>query len=202
MGEPTLAELHAELAALDDLEAGLKARESDLLTELAAHIEKPPAALEKEHVSLVARLRALPLRRQQIADQAAALARAGHLKELEKLAAEHYAKQEGLHDFDRKLQKAQDALNALVKRRAELQAEIDAIARRRAKLARKLQEAGEWTPADDQQLTARYNYLAPEYPNYSAVMRRRAERGHLPAGMTLADFGLEPEDSAPEGAEG
>jgi len=199
MSEPTLAELQAELAALADLEAGLRARESDLLAELAGHIEKPPAKLETEYNGLVARLRALPLRRAQLENQAAELARTGHLAELEAMHAEGYAEQVALHEFDQKLRKAQDALNALAKKRAALQAEADALTRRQFALARKLQEAGELTSAESEALNARYYFLAPEYPDYKHVMRRRASRGHLPPGMTLADFGVEPEPAEGEG---
>lgn len=200
MSDQPLDAINAELAALAELEAGLKARESDLLAELSEHIAKPPAKLETEHAGLVARLRALPLRRAQLEDQAAAITRAAHLAEFERVHAEHYSKLAALAEFDAKLKQAQEAVSALVKKRGELNAEVETVWRRRAKMGRNLIEAGELTPEEDQALTSRYSYLDRGYPNYDALMRKRAARGHLPPGMSLADFGIE--EAAPEEAQG
>jgi len=91
------------------------------------------------------------------------------------------------------LQPEVDALRAQLAevegRRTVLLAEVDKNQNRLADIHRQGAASG----PELKELAARWQYLSPTRPGYADVMRRRAARGHLPPGKTLADYGLRDE---------
>lgn len=180
------------LTALEQSQKQLEERLAAILARLAAAGGKDPE-LEAEHAGIMARLAALPVARDIIEKRQRAQAHKEALARYEELQRGIYERQEQRDALQADLARARAAAAEIEGKIRALRHANDAAHAKLANLVMNDPAGKRLSSAETAAIARRWNYVGRDYPNRDRILRRRAERGDLPPGVTLESLGVEPE---------
>lgn len=187
-----VATLDQELADLERQREQLEAERDRRTAEIAANLDGDTTEQESALGRILARLRAIPVRRADVEAARDKAAQRAALKELEKRFAALYKRHEHEYQMKQKLAEKRAELKALEDEYRAHFSETDDL--RQSAVAMQLNFDGYQGSNAIREMVKDvvkpYEFTDPTMHGYESYMRARAARGHLPPGTTLEDFGI------------